>query len=126
MHFSTYGKGLLKEQEIFQHPSFFPGVTEEKEHPIKLYLFIWGLLFILSALSYFVDYINLEGLLRWFLITALALLKAGLIVSVFMHLAWERIALIYTILLPPILLLLMLAIFANDGNAINYLRSTFG
>ena len=115
----------MKEQEIFQHPSFYPGVTEEKEHPIKLYLFIWGLLFILSALSYFVDYINLEGLLRWFLITAFALLKAGLIVSVFMHLAWERIALIYTILLPPILLLFMLAIFANDGNAINYLRSTF-
>jgi cytochrome c oxidase subunit IV len=40
--------------------------------------------------------------------------------------AWERISLIYAIALPPILLLLMVAIFANDGNAINLWRATFG
>ena len=30
------------------------------------------------------------------------LLKAGLIVAVFMHMAWERLALICAILLPPL------------------------
>ncbi|MBT6867900.1 MAG: cytochrome C oxidase subunit IV [Candidatus Marinimicrobia bacterium] len=113
------------EEKFFKHPSFFPKTKPDKSHPIKLYLFAWLALFILSAMSYYVDYINLEGLIRWFLITILALMKAGLIVSVFMHLAWERVALIFTILLPPIFLILMLAIFANEGNAINVIRTTF-
>ena len=30
------------------------------------------------------------------------MLKAGLIVAVFMHMAWERLALVYAILLPPV------------------------
>jgi len=110
----------------FKHPSFYPGDTPEAEHPLSLYLSVWLLLFVLSAFSYMVDYMNVEGFLRPFLITALALLKGGLIVCVFMHMAWERISLIYAIALPPILLLLMVAIFANDGNAINLWRATFG
>ena len=113
-------------EQPFKHPSFFPGNTPEAEHPLSLYLSVWLLLFVLSAFSYMVDYMNFEGILRWFLITALSLLKGGLIVSVFMHMAWERIALIYAIFLPPVLLLLMVAIFANDGFAINLWRTTFG
>jgi len=106
----------------FKHPSFYPKTEPDNSHPISFYMIAWLILFILSAVSYYIDYINLEGVLRWSLITLLALLKAGLIVSVFMHLAWERVALTYSILLPLILLMVMLAIFANDGNAINIIR----
>ena len=112
----------MNDDTNFKHPSFYPKAEPDNSHPISFYLIAWLVLFILSALSYYIDYVNLEGMVRWVLITILALLKAGLIVSVFMHLAWERVALIYTILLPPILLIVMLAIFANDGNAINILR----
>ena len=41
-------------------------------------------------------------MLRWGLIIIFMLLKAGLIVAVFMHMAWERLALVYAILLPPL------------------------
>ena len=41
-------------------------------------------------------------MLRWSLILLFMMLKAGLIVAVFMHMAWERLALVYAILLPPI------------------------
>ena len=34
-----------------------------QEHPIKLYLVVWGWLFILSACSYMVDYFGLQGYL---------------------------------------------------------------
>ena len=44
-------------------------------------------------------------MLRWSLILLFMILKAGLIVAVFMHMAWERLALIYAILVPPVLLL---------------------
>jgi cytochrome c oxidase subunit IV len=79
----------------------------EHEHaspPIKLYLQIWGLLFVLSAMSYAVDYFAFEGIARWTLIIIFMLLKAGLIVAIFMHMAWERMALVYAILVPPLAL----------------------
>ncbi|HXI16477.1 MAG TPA: cytochrome C oxidase subunit IV family protein, partial [Chloroflexota bacterium] len=57
-------------------------------HSISVYLKIWGLLFVLSTLSYLVDYFRVEGLTRWVLIVVLMIAKAGLIVSVFMHMMW--------------------------------------
>jgi len=75
-----------------------------QQHPIGLYLKIWGLLFVLSTASYLVDYFHFTGLLRWTLILLFMVLKAGLIIAVFMHMAWERTALICAILLPPLAL----------------------
>ncbi|SFM32602.1 cytochrome C oxidase subunit IV family protein [Variovorax sp. OV329] len=86
-----------------------------QEHPIKLYLMVWGLLFVLSTFSYLVDYFQFHGLLRWGLIIAFMLLKAGLIVAVFMHMAWERLALVYAILLPPLALLVLVGLMALEG-----------
>lgn len=90
--------------------------AEGQQHPIKLYLVVWGLLFVLSACSYLVDYFALQGLLRWSLIVLFMLLKAGLIVAVFMHMAWERLALLYAIILPPALLLVFVAIMAFESH----------
>ena len=86
-----------------------------QEHPIGLYLKVWALLFILSALSYMVDYLHFQGLLRWTLIVTLMLLKAGLIIAVFMHMAWERVALVTAILVPPIALLVLVGMMASEA-----------
>ena len=61
------------------------------------------MLFVLSAFSYVVDYFD-SRVRRWSLILLFMLLKAGLIVAVFMHMGWERSALMYAILVPPLLL----------------------
>ncbi|KJS09138.1 MAG: cytochrome C oxidase subunit IV [Gammaproteobacteria bacterium BRH_c0] len=87
-----------------------------QQHPIGIYLKIWALLFILSALSYTVDILQLEGYLRWSLILLFMLLKAGLIVAVFMHMMWERLALVYTILLPPLSLLVLIGLMAVEAD----------
>ena len=58
-----------------------------QQHPISLYLKIWGLLFLLSGASYAVDYFHFEGYLRWILIITFMWAKAGLIVAIFMHMA---------------------------------------
>src|SRR5262249_6895605 len=39
--------------------------VEGQQHPIKLYLWVWGWLFVLSTCSYLVDYFGLHGYLRW-------------------------------------------------------------
>ena len=98
---------------------------EGQQHPIGIYLKIWGLLFVLSAASYLVDYFGVQGYLRWFLILTFMLMKAGLIVAVFMHMMWERLALIYAILLPPLLLMFLLGIGALEGDYTFFTRGTF-
>jgi len=90
--------------------------TTGQQHPIGLYLKIWGLLFVLSAMSYMVDYFHVQGYLRWALILVFMLLKAGLIVAVFMHMAWERLALVYAILLPPLCLLVLVGLMAAEAD----------
>src|SRR5919206_606884 len=90
--------------------------AEGQQHPIKLYLVVWAWLFVLSTFSYLVDYFGLQGYLRWSLIILFMMLKAGLIVAVFMHMAWERLALMYAILLPPVLVLVFVGIMVFESN----------
>lgn len=96
-----------------------------QEHPIGLYLKIWLLLFVLSALSYMVDYFHVSGYLRWTLILLFMSLKAGLIVAVFMHMAWERMALICAILIPPLCLLVLVWLMAEEANHTFLTRGIF-
>ena len=42
--------------------------VEGQQHPIMLYLVVWGWLFVLSTCSYLVDYFGLHGYFRWSLI----------------------------------------------------------
>ena len=90
--------------------------AEGQQHPISVYFWVWGLLFVLSLFSYMVDYFQFQGMLRWTLIIIFMLLKAGLIVSIFMHMVWERLALMYAILLPPLLLLVLVGIAAGESD----------
>jgi len=99
--------------------------AQGQQHPIKLYLVVWGWLFILSACSYLVDYVGLHGYLRWTLILVLMMAKAGLIVAIFMHMAWERLALAYAILVPPVVLLVFVAIMALESNYTEFTRTIF-
>ena len=92
------------------------GHAEGQQHPIKLYLWIWILLFVFSAFSYMVDYLQLQGALRWTLILIFMFLKASFIVAVFMHMAWERLALKLAILVPPLTLLVLIALMAIEGD----------
>jgi cytochrome c oxidase subunit 4 len=96
-----------------------------QEHPIRIYLIVWGWLFILSACSYLVDYVGFQGYLRWSLILVFMVLKAGLIVAVFMHMVWERPALSYAILLPPIAVLVFVAIMVVESDHTVLMRMTF-
>jgi cytochrome c oxidase subunit 4 len=99
--------------------------AEAQHHPIKLYLVVWGWLFVLSTFSYLVDYFQLQGHLRWSLIILFMLLKAGLIVAVFMHMAWEHLALIYAILLPPAVVLVFVGIMLIESDYTLLTRQVF-
>ena len=99
--------------------------AEGQQHPLGIYFKIWALLFILSAASYMVDYLQFVGWLRWFLIIIFMLLKAGLIVAVFMHMVWERFALVYAVIVPPLLLIVFVGIGILEADYTFFAREVF-
>ena len=111
------------------HPQGAPAAghagTHGQQHPLGVYFKIWGLLFVLSAASYAVDYFQFQGFLRWSLILVFMFLKAGLIIAVFMHMVWERLALVYAILVPPLVLVVLLGIGALEAGYTLDARETF-
>jgi cytochrome c oxidase subunit IV len=98
---------------------------EGQQHPLGVYLKVWGWLFVLSTASYMVDYLHVQGYLRWTLILIFMILKAGLIVAVFMHMMWERLALMYAIILPPVLVLVFTALMTFESDNTFFTRLNF-
>ncbi|RFP10765.1 MULTISPECIES: cytochrome C oxidase subunit IV family protein [unclassified Duganella] len=98
---------------------------EAATHPIGLYLKVWLLLFVLSTFSYLVDFFHAESYLRWTLILLLMMAKAGLIVAVFMHLRWERAALIYVVLAPPLCLLVLALLMWVESDYTFFTRTLY-
>jgi cytochrome c oxidase subunit IV len=88
---------------------------EGQQHPVAIYMYVWALLFVVSTFSYLVDYFHLHGALRWSLILIFMIVKAGFIVAIFMHMKWERLALKFAILLPPLCLLILIGLMAIEG-----------
>ncbi len=99
--------------------------VEGQQHPIGVYFKVWGLLFVLSAGSYAVDYFHLESYLRWTLIIVFMLLKAGLIVAIFMHMRWERLAMIYAITIPPVLVVVFMGLMVFEADYTFLTRGIF-
>jgi len=98
--------------------------AEGQQHPLKIYFVIWGLLFMFSAASYFTDFLP-HNAFRQGLILLFMALKAGFIVAIFMHMAWERKALIWAILGPPIVLLVLIGLMAVEGDYTELKRLDF-
>ena len=90
--------------------------SEGQQHPLNIYFWVWGLLFVVSTFSYLVDYLQVQGMLRWTLIIFFMFVKAGFIVAIFMHMTWERLALQMAILLPPIFIMIFIGIMALEGD----------
>jgi caa(3)-type oxidase subunit IV len=93
-------------------------MAEGTHVPIRKYLTVWGWLFILSALAYFIDVMHVPAPWKAILLVAVALMKAGMIMAVFMHLGYERLSLIYAVVAPLIFLLVMTIAFLPEGIAV--------
>ncbi len=90
--------------------------AEGQQHPISGYFKVWGWLFVLSTFSYMVDYLHVQSYLRWTLILVFMMMKASLIVAFFMHMRWERMALAYAILIPPVLVMVFVFLMTFESD----------
>ena len=88
--------------------------AEGQQHPLKIYWIMWIALFVLSGFSYATDFMP-DGPLRQFLILTFMMLKAAGIVLIFMHMGWERLALKFAILGPPVAIMVLIWLMALEG-----------
>jgi cytochrome c oxidase subunit IV len=98
---------------------------DASQHPLKTYFWVWGALFVLSVFSYMVDISPLEGFAKWSLITLFMLLKAGLIVAIFMHMIWERSSMALAVIVPTGVLLFLMLLMILEGDYIHASRLAF-
>ncbi len=89
-------------------------MSNDGQHPLKIYWIMWIALFVLSTFSYATDFLE-RGALRTFLILLFMFIKAAGIIWIFMHLGWERLAMKVTILGPPIAIIVLIYLMSLEG-----------
>lgn len=97
----------------------------ERAHPTgsRLYLWVWGWLLGFTAVEVYLAYIHLAPPLMLTILMGLSVMKAALIMAYFMHLRFERLSLVLT-LVPALVLCicLILIFFFPDSTRLYLLR----
>jgi cytochrome c oxidase subunit IV len=83
---------------------------------------VWGGLLALTAMEVFLAYIQLNMTLMLIILMGASIIKAALIVAYFMHLKFERLSLIMTIVPTIVVLLCLFAVLFPDSFRLHSLR----
>ena len=99
--------------------------AEEHEHfagSNKLFSIIWLWLLGLTAVEVLFGYINLPVVYMLVILMGASIIKAALIVAYFMHLRFERVNLILTIVPALVICICLLLVFFPDSFRARHLR----
>ena len=81
------------------------GTAAEESHSHKTYYMIWGGLLVLTVIEITLIFPNLSKEVMLIILIGLSLMKSGMIMAYFMHLKFEKMSLVITLI--PILLILI-------------------
>ena len=81
----------------------------------RLYLSVWVILLLLTGVEVFLGYERLPLHLMLSLLMGLSLIKAGMIIAYFMHLRFEKVSLVLTLLPMWIIVTCLLFVFFPDS-----------
>ncbi len=99
--------------------------TEEEAHDAgttKLFVSVWVWLLVLTAVEVFLGYIHFDLKMKLTILLGLSIIKAALIMAYFMHLRFERLSLILTLVPAMVVCICLLFIFFPDSFRSNSLR----
>ena len=96
--------------------------SSSKQESSKIYIWVWLWLIVLTAVEIALAFQELATLLMLFLLIALSMVKAGLIISYFMHLQHETRGLKWSLIPPMIIVIVLLFAFFPDSIRILDLR----
>ena len=85
-------------------------------------VFVWGGLLALTAIEVFLAYIQINPTLMLIILMGASIIKAALIIAYFMHLKFEQLSLILTIVPTLVVLLCLFAILFPDSFRLHKLR----
>jgi len=88
----------------------------------KLFISIWVWLLLLTGFEVFLGYIRLNVVLMLVILMGASIIKAALIVAYFMHLRFERLNLVLTIVPALVICICLLLIFFPDSLRARELR----
>jgi len=89
----------------------------------KLFFSVWGWLLLLTGFEVFLGYIQLPVTYMLVILMGASIIKAALIVAYFMHLRFERLPLILTIVPALVICICLLLVFFPDSFRAQKLRS---
>jgi cytochrome c oxidase subunit IV len=85
-------------------------------------IIVWGALLALTAVEVFLAYIQINVTLMLIILMGASIIKAALIVAYFMHLKFERLSLILTIVPTIVVLLCLFSILFPDSFRLHNMR----
>jgi len=81
----------------------------------KLFISVWGWLLLLTGFEVFLGYIHLPVVYMLTILMGASIIKAALIVAYFMHLRFERLNLVLTIVPALVICICLLMVFFPDS-----------
>lgn len=81
----------------------------------KLFISVWVWLLLLTGLEVFLGYVHLDVRLMLTLLIGLSIIKAALIIAYFMHLRFERLSLVLTLVPMLVICICLLLVFFPDS-----------
>lgn len=93
------------------------------EGATRLFLYVLGALLVLTVVEVFLAYIHLPLTLMLIILMGLSLIKAAMIVAYFMHLKFERMSLVLTLIPTVVICICLLFIVFPDSFRADKLRS---
>src|SRR5499427_7539586 len=102
--------------------SAFADTEEHFAGSNKLFISIWVWLLMLTGFEVFLGYIHLSVVLMLVILMGASIVKAALIVAYFMHLRFERLNLVLTIVPALVICICLLLIFFPDSFRARQLR----
>jgi cytochrome c oxidase subunit 4 len=81
----------------------------------KLFVSVWFWLLLMTGIEVFLGYVHLDFRLMLTILLGLSIIKAALIVAYFMHLRFERLSLVLTLVPMLIVCICLLMVFFPDS-----------
>ncbi|MDD5544784.1 MAG: cytochrome C oxidase subunit IV family protein [Acidobacteriia bacterium] len=89
--------------------------SETAIHPTRLFLWVWTWLLALTGIEVFLGYKQLELKLMLTILMMLSVIKAGLIMSYFMHLKFEKARVVFTLIPALVVVICLFSAFFPDS-----------
>ena len=121
----AYSKGYLKNPlKVSGEEEAAPVEQVHIEHvgSTKLFIYVWAGLLAITFFEVFLAYINMRKDIMLIMLMGGSIVKAALIMAYFMHLRFERLSLVLTLVPAMVICLTLLAIFFPDSLRLYHLR----